>query len=160
MTKLISLAALALFSLSLSITAFAAPAQVAVPQTASIHQHAKQSQQHKVAVYKQIATARTHAMMAAEAKSLNKTHMHLHHVVNCLVGPQGTDFDASAGNPCKGMGRGAIVDAAGSSRNQQRLNKALSEAKTGLNSDDEKTARQAAKKAASILKKVHQKDTL
>lgn len=160
MTKLTSLGALALFSLSLPLAALAAPAQIPVPQTAAIRQHAKQAQQDAVAVHKQVATARAHAMMAANAKSLNKTHLHLHHVVNCLVGPDGADFDSSAGNPCKGMGHGAIVDAAGSSQIMQRLNKALSEAKAGLNSDNEKTAKQAAKKAASVLKEVHRKNTL
>ena len=34
--------------------------------------------------------------MAAKAADLKTTQMHLHHAVNCLVGPGGKGFDASA----------------------------------------------------------------
>ena len=36
--------------------------------------------------------------------------MHLHHTLNCLVGPQDKLFDASAGNPCQGQGNGYLPD--------------------------------------------------
>lgn len=36
--------------------------------------------------------------------------MHLHHTLNCLVGPQDKLFDASAGNPCQGQGDGYLPD--------------------------------------------------
>src|SRR5215472_1712485 len=59
---------------------------------------------------KEVSTAAQHAEFAAAAKDLKTTQLHLHHVVNCLVGPQGQGFDQSAGNPCDGQGSGAIPD--------------------------------------------------
>src|SRR4051812_2353365 len=55
--------------------------------------------------------AQSHAGMAAKAADLKTTQMHLHHAVNCLVGPAGKGFDAAAGNPCSKVGTGAIPDA-------------------------------------------------
>lgn len=54
-----------------------------------------------------IGIATTHAGLAANAGNINVVHTHLHHVLNCLVGPGGDGFDAMAGNPC-GMAGGAI----------------------------------------------------
>ncbi|HEV2332988.1 MAG TPA: hypothetical protein VGV16_07475 [Gammaproteobacteria bacterium] len=58
----------------------------------------------------EINTALAHARMAAAGTDLKTVDMHLHHVVNCLVGAKGTGYDASAGNPCQGMGDGALSD--------------------------------------------------
>jgi hypothetical protein len=57
---------------------------------------------------KELATATQHAGLAAKATDLKGVQMHLHHVINCLVGPSGAGFDASFGNPCNGQGNGAI----------------------------------------------------
>jgi hypothetical protein len=57
-------------------------------------------------------TAATHADLAAKAADLAGTQMHLHHVLNCLVGPNGTGFDPKNMNPCANSGNGAIVDEA------------------------------------------------
>lgn len=84
------------------------------------------------AASKQAATASAHAGMALGAADLKTAHMHLHHVVNCLVGTSGKAFDAKAGNPCKGMGDGAIADAKGDAATEARLHKALAEAEKGL----------------------------
>lgn len=46
------------------------------------------------------ATAAQHAGLAAGSGDLNGVRMHLHHTLNCLVGPDGEGFDQSAGNPC------------------------------------------------------------
>lgn len=83
-------------------------------------------------VSKQIATATAHAGMALVANDLKMAHLHLHHVVNCLVGPSGKSFDAKAGNPCDGMGQGAIIDGKNDAATSARLNTALSEAEQGL----------------------------
>ena len=56
------------------------------------------------------ATANTHAGLAANAPDAKTTEMHLHHVINCLVGPNGDGFDPSVGNPCKDQGDGALRD--------------------------------------------------
>ena len=84
------------------------------------------------AASKQIATAAAHAGMAMGAADLAMAHAHLHHVVNCLVGPSGKAFDAKAADPCKGQGQGAIVDARGDAATEARLHTALDEAKQGL----------------------------
>ena len=54
-----------------------------------------------------IATAAQHAGLAAAAEDLAGATRHLHHTLNCLVGPDGVGFDAAAGNPCNDAG-GAI----------------------------------------------------
>jgi hypothetical protein len=58
----------------------------------------------------EITTARVHAGFAASAPDLATAQKHLHHVMNCLAGPSAPEFDASAGNPCKDQGMGAIPD--------------------------------------------------
>lgn len=58
----------------------------------------------------EISTAAEHAGLSAASNSLLLAHMHLHHTLNCLVGPGGRGFDAKAADPCKGMGNGAIPD--------------------------------------------------
>lgn len=57
----------------------------------------------------ELKTAITHAGFAARYDSLNEVTLHLHHALNCLVGPNGKMFDAAAGNPCQG-GHGILVD--------------------------------------------------
>jgi hypothetical protein len=58
----------------------------------------------------EVSTAATHAGLAAGAASLPMAQMHLHHVLNCLIGPAGKGFDSTAANPCKDQGAGAIPD--------------------------------------------------
>src|SRR5262252_8785283 len=59
---------------------------------------------------KEVATAAQHAGLAAKAADMKATQMHLHHVVNCLVGSGGQGYDANEANPCKDQGAGAIPD--------------------------------------------------
>lgn len=80
----------------------------------------------------QTDTAAAHAGMALGATDLKTAHAHLHHVVNCLVGPAGKGFDAQAEDPCKGMGQGAITDAKGNTHAVAALRKALKQAEQGL----------------------------
>lgn len=80
----------------------------------------------------EIATALAHAQMALASKELAEARHHLHHVINCLVGPKGRDFDASEENPCKGMGNGAMNDVDSKSTQYKKLDEALDEAKEGL----------------------------
>src|SRR5215468_1413853 len=58
----------------------------------------------------EIATAAQHAGLAAAAPNLVQAHMHLHHVMNCLVGPGDADFDKTNMNPCAQQGKGAFPD--------------------------------------------------
>lgn len=103
------------------------------------------------ATSKQVATAGAHAGMALGAADLATSHMHLHHVVNCLVGPSGKGFDAKAGDPCKGMGDGAIVDAKGDAAVEARLHTALGQARQGLKATTLDAAHADAQKAMETL---------
>ncbi|MEP7209460.1 MAG: hypothetical protein ABI740_01375 [Alphaproteobacteria bacterium] len=58
----------------------------------------------------EIRTAAAHASLAAKASDVQSVHTHLHHVLNCLVGPSGKGFDVTNANPCAGSGNGAIPD--------------------------------------------------
>lgn len=99
----------------------------------------------------EVSTARAHAMMAQSANTVAMAHTHLHHVINCLVGPGGQGYDASAGNPCKGQGNGAIPDSAGNSTLHGRLQGALADAQAGLQANALATVQSDAGKIASAL---------
>jgi hypothetical protein len=58
----------------------------------------------------EINNAQTHAGLAAQAPNIDGVHMHMHHALNCLVGPGGDGFDAKQMNPCAQSGGGAIPD--------------------------------------------------
>lgn len=57
----------------------------------------------------EIDNAANHAALAAQARSIDSAHTHMHHALNCLVGPAGDGFDATQMNPCQ-SGGGAIPD--------------------------------------------------
>ena len=59
---------------------------------------------------KEIAAAAQHAGFAAGSPDIAGVHSHLHHAVNCLVGPEGEAFAPKELNPCKAIGNGAIPD--------------------------------------------------
>jgi hypothetical protein len=103
------------------------------------------------AASKQVATATAHAGMALGASDVNMVHTHLHHVINCLVGPLGEAFDSAAGNPCKDMGNGAIVDAKGDADTESRLHTAYREAEEGLQAKTLERAHADAQKVLSTL---------
>ena len=96
-------------------------------------------------------TAATHAELAAGAGDLDGVHTHLHHVLNCLVGPGGNGFDAKALNPCAQNGHGAIPDTTDATK-KSSLEAAADKARAGLASNNVKEARADASGAASLLK--------
>ena len=100
---------------------------------------------------KEISTAIEHSGFASEVKTTAKVHLHLHHVVNCLVGPHGMGFYPAAGNPCKGMGNGALDDLSGHPKARQALETALHDARKGLSSNQFKTAHSTALKVETAL---------
>jgi hypothetical protein len=102
-------------------------------------------------VQKEVSIAHTHALMAQGAQTVQKAHEHLQHVINCLEGPTGTDFNSQMENPCKGAGQGALPDSQGNSSRQQQLRQAVSQAKQGLQTDDLSSAQTDASKVASLL---------
>jgi hypothetical protein len=97
------------------------------------------------------ATAGQHAGLAAQGANIEQVHMHLHHTVNCLVGPKGQGFDTKEANPCQKLGNGAIADTADQA-SKAKLTAALAKAEAGLKSDDLAAARKAATDAQAALK--------
>ena len=97
------------------------------------------------------ATGALHAGLAAEAATIQQVHMHLHHTVNCLVGPNGQGFDAKEANPCQKLGNGAIPDTSDSAM-KAKLTAALAKAQAGLKSDDLAAAKKAATETQAALK--------
>jgi hypothetical protein len=99
---------------------------------------------------KEVATAATHAGLAAKSTDMKMTQMHLHHVVNCLVGPKGEGVDANEANPCKDQGAGAIPDAKDPAQGAS-LKQALARANAGLAAKDMSTAQANATAAQGFL---------
>lgn len=102
----------------------------------------------------EIATTRQHAEFAAAADNLAGVHTHLHHVINCLEGPEGEDFDADQLNPCQNLGNGVLNDFAGDDNQRAVLEKALHSALIGLGTDEEAAAKKAAGDTVEYLEKV------
>jgi hypothetical protein len=101
----------------------------------------------------EIATAAQHAGLAAAAPDLVQTRMHLHHVMNCLVGPQDADFDKTNTNPCAQQGKGAFPDESDADI-KTKLQGAMSAAADGISSRDEATAKKNAATAETLLKAI------
>jgi hypothetical protein len=101
----------------------------------------------------EITTAAMHAGLAAQGADIATVHTHLHHTVNCLVGPGGAGFDAQELNPCANSGNGAIPDST-SSQAKQSLEAALAKANGGLASNDLTVAQKDASDTEAMLKAV------
>jgi hypothetical protein len=102
----------------------------------------------------EVTKAGIHAGMAAQAANLKGVHMHLHHTLNCLVGPKGDGFDANEMNPCDGDGNGAIPDASDAAQ-KEKLEAAAAKARSGLAQTDLATAKQDAGETQAMLKAAH-----
>jgi len=101
---------------------------------------------------KEISTAATHAGYAVDATEMKTVQAHLHHTVNCLVGPNGKGFDATQANPCKDQGGGAIADTTDAAK-KKSLEAAAAKAMDGLKKTDMAAAKKDASEAQAILKK-------
>ena len=99
----------------------------------------------------EIVTAETHAGLAAKASDLDGVHMHLHHTLNCLVGPNGAGFDAKQMNPCANSGSGAIPDTTDAAK-KKSLQAAADKAKDGIAQTNIATAQKDANDVAAMLK--------
>ena len=104
-------------------------------------------------VKQEIATAEQHAGYAQAADQLKMVHTHLHHTINCLVGPDGKGFDAKELNPCKDLGNGAIPDTADEAQ-KKALQAAVSKARSGLDADELAAAQKDAGETEAMLKKL------
>ena len=101
----------------------------------------------------EIATAAQHAGFAAAAPNLAQTHMHLHHVVNCLVGPRDGDFDKTIMNPCAQEGNGAFPDESDPAI-KAKIQSVMSVAEDSIASSDEATAKKDAASVETQLKEI------
>ncbi|MGC8519071.1 MAG: hypothetical protein ACP5P4_11180, partial [Steroidobacteraceae bacterium] len=79
----------------------------------------------------EIAAAAKHAGLSAESTTLQVAHMHLHHTLNCLVGPAGAGFNSHYFNPCAHIGHGAIPDS-GNSKEALKLKHVAAQTRTAL----------------------------
>lgn len=96
------------------------------------------------------STAAQHAGFAAGGADLASVKRHLHHALNCLVGPEGEGFEAGTGNPCSAAG-GAIPQAADAATTE-KLEKTAAALRTAIASDDLEVAKKAASDAQAALK--------
>ena len=99
---------------------------------------------------KQVTIAARHAGSAAQATDPKRTQTHLHHVINCLVGPKGQGFDDKEANPCKDQGNGAIPDATSEAR-KTVLTEALAKANEALRQTDLAAAHKSASETQVLL---------
>ena len=99
----------------------------------------------------EITNAAMHAGLAAQASDIAGVHTHLHHTVNCLVGPGGPGFDAKELNPCANTGGGAIPDSSSAS-SKQALEAALAKANSGIAATDLAAAQKDASATEAMLK--------
>ena len=58
----------------------------------------------------QVNTALQHVGFSLSQTAVAGALMHLHHVVNCLEGRSGANFDQSKGYPCNNQGNGIVND--------------------------------------------------
>lgn len=104
----------------------------------------------------EIANALIHAGVAQKVDTLDGAHLHLHHVVNCLVGAQGAQFSAKAealsAYHCQGLGNGAIDDAGRDPAVRGALESALDDAERGIAATNLADAHADAGKAIAALK--------
>ena len=98
----------------------------------------------------ELTTAQTHAGLAAKATNVNTVHMHLHHALNCLVGPGGAGFDATNANPCASQGKGIIPDSMDAAQ-KTKLQAAVADAQRGIAASDLATAQAAATETATAI---------
>jgi hypothetical protein len=98
----------------------------------------------------ELTQATLHANYAATASSIEELHEHLHHLVNCLVGPDDPAFNADHLNPCHGLGSGAIPDSVDGMR-KESLKNTLEHVQAALRTDDFILAKDAARIALWLL---------
>lgn len=58
----------------------------------------------------QLTTAITHARNSAGSDAMSSATSHLGHVLNCIEGTRGRNFNGSWGHVCQGQGDGILVD--------------------------------------------------
>jgi hypothetical protein len=98
----------------------------------------------------ELSIAQNHAGMAAKATDMVMVQKHLHHAVNCLVGPAGKGYDEAAGNPCGKAGTGAIPDSTDAAM-KAKLQTIADSAAPGLSTTDIAAAQKSAQATADAI---------
>lgn len=110
---------------------------------------------------REIAAAIVHATAATKVDTPAGVTLHLHHVINCLVGPKGKLFDAKAEalseNPCHNLGNGALADAGSNHDVHAALTRALHDAEGGLKADSLAAGHEDARSALGALEAAQQR---
>src|ERR1700761_67967 len=99
----------------------------------------------------EIVNAQEHADYAAQSTDIDGVHMHLHHALNCLVGPNGAGFDAKQMNPCANSGSGIIPDSTDAAK-KKSFGDAADKAKAGIAETDLTKAKKISGDLAAMLK--------
>jgi hypothetical protein len=102
--------------------------------------------------HSEVVNAGTHAGLAAGSADVAGVHTHLHHTLNCLVGPGGNGFDAKEMNPCANAGKGAIPDTADAAK-KASLESAAAKARAGIAEANLAAAQKDAADTRDVLKK-------
>ena len=109
---------------------------------------------------REMATALYHAHAVQKMTTVANAQLHLHHVINCLVGVSGAGYSAAAerlsGMPCKDLGRGAIADSASSGPRHLALEAALRDAQAGAQANQLKRIHAVTAKAIAALGRAQQ----
>jgi len=100
---------------------------------------------------KEIETAAEHADLAAKATDIKMVKAHLHHTINCLVGPNGDHFDDKELNPCQDLGGGAIPETTDDAKKKD-LQAAFKRCMSGLTAHDLAGAQAIAAEAEALIK--------
>lgn len=101
----------------------------------------------------EITIAQTHAGAAAKQTSIDAVHMHLHHALNCMVGPKGKGYDAAQANPCAKAGNGVIPDTTDATK-KAALEQVVARINAGLATNDLANAKSEAERAKDALANV------
>ena len=96
-----------------------------------------------------MTVAAQHAGYAADQNALGGVRTHLHHVLNCLVGPDGEGFNRDAGNPCAQAG-GAIPQTSDAAMTE-KLKGIAAAVTAAIASEDLAAAKEAASEAREML---------
>jgi hypothetical protein len=99
----------------------------------------------------EVVAAETHAGLAAQSPTIDAVHMHLHHTLNCLVGPGGTGFDATQMNPCANSGNGVIPDTTDAAK-KKSFQAAAGKAQAGIVQTNLDDAKKTAADVEAMLK--------
>ncbi len=105
----------------------------------------------------QLGTAILHARNAAGSGAMSSAVSHLGHVLNCIEGTKGKNFNASWGHVCEGQGDGILIDIKGA-KNAGAVILVLEAADTlaasGVKAHDLAAVQNAARGVASLLQVV------